>query len=116
NGAFNALDNADIGGSGSPGRFVNAGTFNKMAPGTTTITRTFDNSGSVNTGPGGGTLALSGGGTGTGAFSAAALGVIDFAGGTYDFNFGTAVSGAGTARFSGATTNFNMGTYSISET
>ncbi len=108
-GVFNSQNDQSIFvGSGSP-LIANAGTFAKTAGlGTTTVNVALNNTGSVQTQSG--TLALQGGGTGSGVYSATGGAVLEFNGGNFSLNTGSTVSGAGTIRFStGGTTTINDG-------
>ena len=80
----------------------NAGLFKKSAgTGTTTVSATFNNTGAVQVQNG--TLNLGGGGTESGTFDVAPGASINFAGGTYNFNSGIALTGTGASVLGGAT-------------
>ena len=90
----------------------NLGTFTKSgSAATSTISTTFNNSGTVNVQSG--TLNLSGGGTDVGA-SYAGAGTIQFGGGTRTLDAASSITAAN-AIFSGGTTTIN-GTYNVSGT
>jgi hypothetical protein len=111
NNVFNATDEADIAGGGTAATFVNAGILNKSGAGTTTtISRTFNNSGTVNVD--GGSLAIGGGGVSSGGrFDVDAGATLNFFA-NYTVNAPTIVTGAGAAQFIGGAVDLN-GTYTI---
>ena len=87
--------------------FVNAGTFRKQSSSGTTLIDakvTFINSGTVDVQPGG-TLALAGGGSSSGAFTVGGLATLAFTGGAFNMTAGAGVSGNGFTVFSGGTVN-----------
>ena len=91
----------------SGGTFKNAGSFTKASADNTTISSTFNNTGSVLVNAG--TLLLSGGGADTGSFSTSGAGLLQFVGGTHNFNAGASVASGNVLTFSGGTANFNTG-------
>ena len=91
--------------TGASSIFTNAGTFRKAGSDPahqTTISTTFNNSGTVDVQTG--ILSLAGGGTHTGSFATAVGTTLDFSGGTHNLNNASAVSSLGTLRISGGTT------------
>jgi len=102
---FTSNTNNIIGGVGA-GIFSNLGTFAKNGSGTTTrVDATFNSSGAVNIATNA-ILNLTGGGTSTGSFSD--NGFLDFGGGTYNLNAGTAVSGTGAIKVIAGTANSSV--------
>ena len=91
----------------SGGTFKNVGSFIKASSDNTTISSTFNNTGSVLVNAG--TLLLSGGGAAPGSFSTAGAGLIQFAGGTHKFNASASVASGNVLTFSGGSENFNSG-------
>jgi YVTN family beta-propeller protein len=92
---------------GTSPAFNNAGTF-KMTGGTSnTVNLPFNNTSGGTVAANTGALTFSGGGTEAASFSAATGASLSFSSGTFDFNAGSSVSGAGTANFSGGAVNFN---------
>jgi hypothetical protein len=87
------------------GRFDNAGTFRKMAAGTTTINGlvSFNNYGTVELLSG--TLSLAGGGLNDGTMDLAAGTTLGLAAGTFNSSGGSSITGAGQFMVSGATAN-----------
>jgi len=109
---FTADGNAFYLWGGSPA-LVNAGTLRKTnGIGTTTISVSCTNTGSIQVNSG--TLSFSGGGVtaGTGSFVVASGATLDFGLGTQTFNPGSSVTGAGTFSVSGAMLNEN-GTHGV---
>jgi hypothetical protein len=92
----------------APDVFDNAGLLEQTNGGyTASIEAEFNNSGTVSVQSG--TLNLDGGGTETGSLSVATGNTLQFAGQTFNFNAGAALSGAGAITFTGGTCNFNSG-------
>jgi hypothetical protein len=115
NGTFNVSGDADISHSdfgGSPGRFANAGTFNKSGALTTTeITTQFNNTGTVNVNEG--TLQVRGGGSSTGGtFDVDAGAALRFSTISYAIDSASLINGAGDVTFS-TQTHTLAGVYSI---
>ncbi|QJW97713.1 beta strand repeat-containing protein [Frigoriglobus tundricola] len=101
---FNVQGDAVIGDGSDTGTFDNAGTFEKtLTTGTTNLEAVFNNSGTV--GVQTGTLALAGGGTGSGAFAVSSGAVLAFSGDTDTLSPASHVTGAGTVAFQGGTVN-----------
>ena len=97
------------------GTFINAGTVTKSSSVLTTISTIFNNTNQVEIT--GGLLRLQQNGTDTGTYSVANGTVLQFAGGTRNFDSGADVTalGSGDVRFLSGTTNFNTGSnFSIS--
>ncbi len=122
NGAFNALDEADIsvfGGDGLRGVFTNSATgiFNKSGAGTTTLIQVpFNNAGTVHVASG--TLVVGGGGSSSGAFSVDALARLTFgifSGSAHTLTAASSVSGAGNVSFDGGINTFD-GSYDVGGT
>ncbi len=100
-------------GAGAAPAFNNTGTFTKTTAGYSSFFVPFTSTGTVTVSAG--NLNLAGGGTGSGAFSPAVDGILEFSGGTYSLASGSSVTGAGKALFSGGVTTVN-GTYNITGT
>ncbi len=100
--------------SGSPA-ITNAGTFSKTGgAGNTGVNVPLTNTGTVQAQSG--TLALQGGSSGAGAYSAASGAVLDFNNGSYSLGAGSSVGGAGTIRFSTGATTTVAGSYAVAGT
>jgi hypothetical protein len=95
--------------SGSASTFNNAGTFSKTGgSGTTTVSASLINSGTVAAASG--TLNVAGRDVATGAFTTAAGATLAFNGGAQAFRAGSSVTGAGDVKFGGATVTV-LGSY-----
>jgi hypothetical protein len=110
---FDIQGDMAIYGNGGTASFVNDGTLKKSVGGTgsTTINVPLTNSGNVSVDAG--WLALEGGSTNTGPFSAAAAAILQFGGGTHTLNTGAVVSGAGEVRFANYGTTTLNDAYSV---
>ncbi len=96
-GSFDVQNNSTVGLNGGSATFRNSGTFRKSAGnGVTTIFPAFDSSGPVTIDRG--VLKLVGGGTGTGTFSIARLGILEVASRDYILDDGAKVTGEGPLR------------------
>ena len=116
-GTFDALDHADIGLSNVGGTlpsFRNDGTFNKTGDATNTdVAVPFHTAAGAAVNVTGGTLNFTGGGTHAGDFSANG-GTLRFGAGAYDFNAGqTTAAAPGLVQFAGTTFNFNAAAYAF---
>ncbi|WKJ91035.1 hypothetical protein QZJ86_02605 [Methylomonas montana] len=101
--AFGDLNNL----AGFPA-FNNAGIFRKSGgTGTTTVSTTFNNTGTVDAQLG--SISLSGGGTHSGTLRAAGGAELDLAGGTHNLNTGTSFDIAGTLGVTSGIVNANVG-------
>jgi len=89
---------------GTTGTFNNAGTFQMTGGTANTVNVTFNNTGTVNANAG--TLNFGGGGTVGANYNVASGATLGFTGGTFIFNAGTAISGAGTTNLA-TTVNVN---------
>jgi len=99
----------------SSGSFENAGTLTHDTGGDTfAIQVPFTSSGTMNVQTG--TMEFSGGGTNTGALAVASGATALFSNGTYNFDAGSNVSGAGTVSIGNATWSFNAGSYNVGST
>jgi fibronectin-binding autotransporter adhesin len=108
-GTFYATADATL--SGSASTFNNAGTFSKTGgSGTTTISVSLNNTGTVDAASG--TLNVAGKDVATGAFTVETGATLAFNGGTQALKAGSSVSGAGDVKFGGATVTV-LGSYSI---
>ena len=82
--------------------FNNAGTFRKtVGTGTTNITLTFNNTGTVDVDSG--TLSYNSGGASSSNFDVATSTTVQFRSSTFTLNTGATITGAGTTRINGAT-------------
>ncbi len=95
----------------TPRTFNNMGTFRKSAgSGTTTVSVTFNNSGTVEVQTG--TLNLTSGGAGAGSFIGSGGTTLQFSGGTHDLNGGSSIA-APAVMFTAGTVNLH-GSYNVS--
>ncbi|HUD47916.1 MAG TPA: hypothetical protein VMR33_13865 [Candidatus Baltobacteraceae bacterium] len=104
-GTINAAAGTGTGPESGQPDFDNDGQYNVSGPGTSTIGTPFNNHGTVAIG--GGTLDLTDVGTESGPFTVASGATLDLGGGTYNFNSGFTISGAGSFTVNGGTADFS---------